>query len=317
MASRVAKAPTLLKGRRMRVTRIDACGRPVYGDDAVVVTKGFISVAYTANTNEPDDITVVNADGETIADERGIPTISGYGIEVTMGQVDPELFSLMTGMPIVLDADGNPVGISIDTKVSLAGQGYALEVWTGTAGSGDACADEAAEGQYGYFLVPFAVGGILGDFTIENGALNMTLTGANTKDGNAWGRGPYDVQLNRSGQNKVAGPLVNPITATMPLTLMLTEVAPPSPAIGSRPLLDPSAPVLASITPTITGRSVVFAVAPDVPNGTGVWYDFGDNSWDYIEDGTDPTHVYAAAGTYTVRASANGTWISRVVTIAA
>jgi hypothetical protein len=46
-----AKCLSLVKGRRIRLTRLDACGRPVYGESSAVVSKGFISVAFTANTN--------------------------------------------------------------------------------------------------------------------------------------------------------------------------------------------------------------------------------------------------------------------------
>jgi PKD repeat protein len=53
------------------------------------------------------------------------------------------------------------------------------------------------------------------------------------------------------------------------------------------------------------------------PAATGpVWYDFGDGEWDFVVAPGAASHVYAAAGTYTVLASQNGTvWASEEVTV--
>lgn len=320
MAPRSTKKVALLKGRRLRATRLDACGRPVYGDDAVVTSKGFISVGFTANTAETDEINVLNAAGETIAYEASVTSLRGYGIEIVLGEVDPELFSLITGQPVVLDADGNPSGFDIDTQITLTGQGFALELWAG-APAGDACEDEDAQGSYGYLLLPFLQGGILGDFSVENGAISFTITGANTKDGNAWGRGPYNVVLNPGedpGDPKVPGPMITPVSTTTALRVLIVDVAPPEALTGSRPLLNPANAPTVSVTPDVdTGEmEVAFAVTPDPAVGVGVWYDFGDGTWDYVETALgDTTHEYEEAGTYTVRASTNGVWVTNTVTV--
>jgi len=54
-----------VRGRAMRVTRLDGCGRPVYGDGSVGVSDGFVSVAFTANTDEGEEINVTNAAGKS------------------------------------------------------------------------------------------------------------------------------------------------------------------------------------------------------------------------------------------------------------
>ena len=47
-----------------------------------------------------------------------------------------------------------------------------------------------------------------------------------------------------------------------------------------------------------------------------VWYDFGDGTWDYVAAPGDASHTYASPGTYTVKASQNGVWVSTTVTVA-
>lgn len=308
---RNTKKIQLIKGRRLRVTRLDGCGRPVYGDGSVVTSKGFISVALTANTSDSDEINLQNANGESIVFEPSVTSLTGYGVEISLGEADPDLMAIVAvSVTQVLDKDGNPAGIDIDTAADTTTGGFALEVWAG-APVGDACDDEAAEGSYGYILLPFLQGGIVGDFTIENDAVTFTLTGAQTKSGNAWGKGPYDVQLQ---SDSTPGPLLTAIKSTAALRMVLVDVAPPVDEAGARPLLNPNATPLTGVTAAATGKVATITFAPTGAVTSGVFVDFGDGSWDYVTT-TTATHTYEANGTYTVEASSNGDFVSGNVTI--
>jgi hypothetical protein len=203
MATHITKCLSLVKGRRIRVTKLDSCGRPVYGDTSQVVSKGFISVGFTANTSDSDEISVTNAAGEICVFDPAVTSLSGYAVEISFCEVDPELFALVTGQSVVLGGDASTViGFDVDPAIALSASNFALELWAGSP-AGDACATAGATGSYGYLLLPFLTGGILGDFTVENAAITFTLTGANTKKGNAWGKGPYPVMLAPTGINEV------------------------------------------------------------------------------------------------------------------
>ncbi len=315
MATHVTKCISLVKGRRLRATRLDGCGRPIYGDDSQVVTKGFISVAYTANTTESDEINVTNAAGEVCVYEAAVTSLVGYGVEIQFCNVDPELLSLITGQPVVLAADGSTViGFDVDTKIGLENSNFALELWAGSP-TGDACSTAGATGSYGYILLPFLTGGILGDFTVENGSITFTITGANTKEGNAWGVGPYSDIMLTSDVPAVPGPMFSPVSTTTALRTIIVDLAPPEPACGARPLMDPTLPDLTSIT-AVEGLDANTADFSVTPAATGpVWYDFGDGTWDYVDAPGTTDHTYTSPGTYTVRATQNGVWVSTTVTI--
>ena len=307
------KCLSLVKGRRIRVTALDSCGRPIYGDCSQVTSKGFISVAFTANTTDSDEISVTNAAGEVCVFEAAVTSLTGYGIEISFCEVDPELFALVTGQPVVTAADGSTViGFDVDTKIGLENSNFALELWAGSP-TGDACATEGAQGNYGYLLLPFLKGGILGDFTVENGAVTFTLTGANTSEGNSWGVGPYDVMLDNAG-TPAPGPMVTPVSTTTALRTMIVDVAPPEAACGCRPVLDPTATAITAVAGTVTDDTASCTTTPAATSS--VWYDFGDGTWDYIAAPGATSHTYAAPGTYTVKASTNGTWVTTTVTIA-
>lgn len=195
------KCFSLVRGRAMRVTRLDGCGAPVIGATSVVVSDGFIQVALTANVDEGTTISVQNAAGKTCVLDEPCPVFTGYDVEVQFCQVDPDLYAMMTAQEVVLDAAANSVGFGVDSDADACNSGFALELWSNVPAA--ACEAGATQGQYGYFLIPFLRGGVLGDFTIGNDAVNFTLTGAKSRDGNAWGTGPYNVVLGAGGTSEV------------------------------------------------------------------------------------------------------------------
>lgn len=303
------KCISLVKGRRIRLTRVNDCGLPVYGEGNQVTSKGFISVAFTANSTESDEISVQNAAGEVCVFEPSETSFTGYGVEISFCEVDVELFALATGQDVYLDSNGEAIGFTINTKIEREG-GFALELWAGSPNA-DVCDDPNAQGSYGYLLFPFIKGGIVGDFTIENGAATFTVSGSTTRDGNGWGVGPYPVLL----QGGSPAPLPSALDTADHMLMVVTTVAPPDAACGTRPLLDPALPELTSLSGVVTGMSADFDLTP-VSTGP-VWYDFGDGEWDYVAAPGEASHTYAQAGTYTIRASQNGLdWVETVETIA-
>lgn len=287
----VTRCASYVRGRMLRATRLDACGRVVYGEDSVVTSKGFVSVAYTANIDDGEEINLPNAAGERCVFEPAVPAFLGYTVEITFCQVDPDLYAMLTGQRVITDAFGVVVGFTMDTAISSLDTAFGLEVWAGSPTT-SGCA-EGATGNFGYVLLPFLQGGVLGDFTIENDAVTFTISNAATKDGNAWGAGPYDVTL---GADSLPGPLTDPVTPTEHLYFIQTGVAPPEAECGARPLLDPAGADLTDVDIVENGLSVQFT--PD-PVGTDPWWiDFGDDTWDYEAAGTAITHLYEAAGSY-------------------
>jgi len=224
----------LVRGRVMRVTRLDGCGAVVLGPDSVVTSDGFITVGLTANTDEGTTISVTNAAGKICILDQPCPQFTGYTAEVAFCGVDPDLYNLMTGQPVVLDAADEAVGFKMNSAVDACDSGFALEVWSNVP---SAACEPGAEAQYGYMLIPFLRGGIIGDFTIGNDAVNFTLSGASSKDGSQWGVGPYDVVFD---DTNVPSPLLEAIDTNDHLLVTLTSVAPPEPSDGGEELGTPA-----------------------------------------------------------------------------
>ena len=122
---------SLVRGRAMRVTRLDGCGSVDLGPDAAIVSDGFITVQLTAQTDEGETISVTNAAGKVCILDEPCPVFTGYEIQVEFCGVDPLLYELMTGHAVDRPTrDGNRVGIRINSGVDACASGFALEVWS-------------------------------------------------------------------------------------------------------------------------------------------------------------------------------------------
>jgi hypothetical protein len=182
---------SMVRGRVMRATRLDGCGRVKASGCSAIVSEGFVSVAFTANIDEGEEITVTNASGKTCVRDTPVPRLSNYTLVITFCEVSPELYAMLTGQSVVFNANGDAVGFRVNTDVDPSDSGFALEVWSNVPGV--TCGSAIDQGTYGYTLVPFVQGGVLGDFTIENNAVTFTISNATTKSGGSWSSGPYDV----------------------------------------------------------------------------------------------------------------------------
>lgn len=308
---RISSAPTLVRGRVARVTRLDNCARFAFGEYGQGVTEGVVSAAFTANTTETEALEVIGMSGRRLVWEPSITEFAGYSTVLTFAAVEFEIFELITGMPLVFDARGAVVGIEADTKIKLSDWGFGLEIWAGATGT-DVCDDPDAEGEFGYLLLPRMQGGVLGDFTMENNTISFTITGAQTRDGNRWGHGINLVERGVDGQPAL---LFQPVSPTAALRMQVTTVAPPEPFVGTRPLLDPTRPRLTAVT-AAAGDAPLEVDLTVTPVGTGpVHWEFGDGTWDFVVAPGATSHTFEDPGTYTVRASQNGAWVTTTVTV--
>lgn len=226
------KCFTVVRGKRLRITRLDECGNPP-GDeteDSLVVTKGFVTVELSAVVADGTDIEQMNADGDICVSDRSRDQFRRWDVSIELCEVDPSLLGMLTNVVLEEDYDGNVVGVrqvegaSVDT--------FALELWTGVPGT-DCLPGEPT--NYGYLLLPTVIPGSLGDITIENGATTFTVSG-HTKGSGGWGTGPYDV-VPEDAEN-TPGRLDTPIGANEHLLMRTTTIAPPEvPAeCGAQPM---------------------------------------------------------------------------------
>lgn len=183
MATKVLKS---VKGRRVRLTRLDECGDPVIGSCSVIVTGGFIRVTISAEIENGEEITQKTAWGDYCLKEKDPDIIKWVNVTVDLCEVDPNVLDMFAGANPLVNAT-DTIGASFGTGTNPDAVG--VEVWTKQAGQ-DACA--AGTVNWGYFVVPFVKNGrINGDVTIENGPLTMSVVGQGFEANSNWGVGPH------------------------------------------------------------------------------------------------------------------------------
>lgn len=224
----------IVRGKRMRITRLDDCGNVPEGGTpcSVVVTKGFITVSLSADTADGSDIEQMNADGDLCISDKSRDQFKRWDVEAEFCDVDPALLSLTSNVNLEEDWDSNVVGVR--TYQGAPQGAFALEVWAGVPGT-DCLPGEPA--QYGYLLLPFVVPGVLGDITIENDAATFTISG-HTRGAGGWGVGPWDV-VPVDAQNE-PGPLTTAMAQVEHHLLRTTTIAPPEITDGCEAM--PAAP---------------------------------------------------------------------------
>ena len=214
MASKKIKS---IKGRRLRLTRLDECGAPdTAADCGVIVTEGFVSVTLSNEVESGEEYTQKNAWGDFCIAEKDGDRIKWVNVTIEMCEVDPEILDMVGG--------ANPVSTGTDTIGATFGtepnpNSFALEVWTKKAGA-DACSSTSGNPDWGYFIVPFVRNGSLdGDLTVENAPLTLSLKGEGVGANAAWGIGPHGDNPMKAAAGFPEGDLYG---------MVVTDVQPPA-----------------------------------------------------------------------------------------
>ena len=258
----------VVKGVRLRATKINRCGLPITGVANRLVTDGFVSVNLNPVMKDAEELEQTNAEGKVCVSDRTPPYRKHHSVEITLCNVNTGLISMFNGWSQVLDYANNGIGFQDDESVD-GDYGVALEVWTGGRADAD-CPTQSLDSifstsgtgkNYGYLLFG-ASEFTLGNIEISAGISTFTLSGI-TVAMPQWGKGPYNVAAIDAGNT--AGRLLTPLGTDSHFTLFRTPVAPPEVTSGGNP-------TALDITGKFTGTTYYFggpsnaaaaAVAPD------------------------------------------------------
>lgn len=229
-------AAPVVKGYKLRATKINRCGLPLEGPANRLVTDCFVSVKTTPVMKDRQELEQANAEGRVIFSDTTPPSRKHHTVEVTMAGVDPDIWALFLGYPRILDYNGKVIGYG-DKKDVLSDVGVALEVWTGGS-TDDDCgtpSDDTVFSQpttgrtYGYLLLG-ASEWTPPPITVEAAMSTFAMTGITTAM-SQWGRGPYNVaRIDASG---TAGRLLAPIEKDRHLTYFRSPITPPDATDGA------------------------------------------------------------------------------------
>lgn len=286
---------TVFRAPAMRVTQLDACGVVDTGSCAEVTSSGIITVAQSPEYEARQDYFTLNADAQPCITDTAPPILKWINVTLTFCQVDPQLFAMVSGEPLVLDDAEVPNVVGWDTAVgSVNSVNFALETWSRIGGS-NACSDGNV--NYGYFLLPWVTEGTIGDVNLANAAATFTVTGR-TNANSPWGTGPYNVLVNQSGDNEgFPGPMLTAIGANTHRRIQLVNLAPPTASCGCGPVPGPTMGAVATV------KAVVLTLPTSPVLDFPIYVDWGDGTVVTVAGpAATVNHTYATAATFTITA---------------
>lgn len=176
-----------IAGTAIRVARLNSDGSPASGSAAAYLMTSFISVSFTPEYEEGDEITQKDANGVVCVAYKAPDTLKRVALEVAICNPDPEFTELVAGGTI-LATGGNTVGYAApEAGVEANPNGAALDVWSRAVKGGK----NASINPYYRWVFPYVVLRPSGDRVIENGLMAQTFEGWGL--GNIeYGTGPSD-----------------------------------------------------------------------------------------------------------------------------
>lgn len=227
---------SLARGKMLRITELDECGAVVEGPTSSLVSTSFVSVTWTPNYLEAEEISQADANGALCVDDRSDPALRWLDLEISICVVDPDMINLMTGDPLVVDdatPTPNTVGFRIDAALTGSAN-FALELWSGI--TGQACAAGGFP-AYGYWLFPWVKDVQWGETVVQNGALLLNFTARAVMD-SQWGVGPYPIRRDAAVPATLE-PLLTAIGEDQVLHYQITTAPLPTPGCGAVELAIP------------------------------------------------------------------------------
>lgn len=163
-----------LKGKVLRVVRLDECGAPVTGAEGLVVSDGFIQVQFSPQYKDGEEFLVTNANGDLVVNETDPARLKRIDVTIQMAEIDPAAFEIMLGVD-PMTADGDIVGMLLGEQPNETK--FGLEVWGGVAGQ--ACVGGAA--SYEHLDLGILENAKFGDSTTMYGPTDLTITASTHK----------------------------------------------------------------------------------------------------------------------------------------
>ena len=221
MATKILKS---IKGKVVRITRLDECGDVVEGTCSTLVADCFVSVTLSGEFESGDEYLQKSAWGDLCINDKDPDILKRVNVSIEFAEINPDALDIITdASPVV--SGGNTIGQTWGPTANE--QAFALEVWTKRTGVD--CATGANQ-EWGYFLIPFVKNGKLdGDLTIENGVMTMSVMGEAFPVQASWGAGPY-----------TPNPFVENFPTGDIFGAVVTTVQPPSDTAGCVPYVEPS-----------------------------------------------------------------------------
>lgn len=289
MGNKVTKAYNV---ERLRFTKIDNCGRPIYSPCSTLIVECFETIEINADLDDGEEIAPPNANGQYCFYVPAPKLDKGFEVVANLNAKNPALYTALNPNWLqIIDELGDMIGYQHISQTSLTA-GVAIEGWEMVA---EADCAPGVDGEWNYFVVPYVTNWAPGDAERGNSAHQDEWTG-HTLGGTNWGVGPYDIRFDASDGTTPTALLV-PMPRNSHFTDVRTTMAPPESTDECIPLSNPAGPP-AAVTSCETETLEVGVTATNV---RPMQVDWGDGSAPAtLTTAVESTKTYATAGRYVI-----------------
>lgn len=219
----VAWCGPAVQGTVLRLVKLDVCGAPVTGAaSAVVVTKGYTSVAPEPQYEDGDTFRTKNAAGDMCVNFVGANIYVNSNLTVNLCVLDPDASTIITGSRLILGTGVTGTGAAYGYNNPEAH--FSLETWQKLVGNGR-CDPVTGQQRYVYWAWPHVFNAKVNSFSIENGPLELGFEAMTMFPSALWGDGPG------SGTSWLPGPIDTTNHVDDYLWNITTTPPPTSPAV--------------------------------------------------------------------------------------
>lgn len=214
---------TPIKGRVIRVMKLDVCGNVVSGaSSSMVVADGFISVKSTPQYEDGTEFIKKRADGLLCVNQKDPGQLKRVELEAVFCVIDPDLRVIMDATRLL--TTGSTTGTGGVMTDALVSNRFSLEIWQNVAGR-NAC-NALGQQQYVYWAYPNLGNSQILDFTVGNEALEWHEKMESASSGSFWGTFPTTLPPSGylNGSSFVAGDHFG---------WNITTIAPPTASCGA------------------------------------------------------------------------------------
>jgi hypothetical protein len=210
-----------IQGTVARIMREDECGLPVEGAGSLLVFDGFVQVSVEPQYEDGTTYRKRNAKGVNCVNRRGNDQFERDQLTIEFCAIDPDGVVITTGQELIVT--GAPAtGTGFWIKEGPVSARWSLEVWQADS---DTCTGLTP--RYAYHVWPHLAAGRLNSYTIEDDALEWSITAFTEKVNPLW-----------------APPGVSPVPLPPPANghhgVNITRLTPPEPtACGATTLTIP------------------------------------------------------------------------------
>ena len=181
-------SPASVSGLALRASKLAISGAPLEGAESSYVTQRFMTLGFTPEYTEGDEVEEKAADGSVCVYYKLPDVLKRVTFTLTICSPSPELSEILAGGTLLEDGSNNVIGYQgPEAGTEATPFGVSLEVWSRAVEDGRL----ANPNPYWWWVFPYTQMRFAGERVLENGMLANTFEGWGV--GNTdWGDGPGD-----------------------------------------------------------------------------------------------------------------------------